>query len=89
MCLTPCQEDRWLDGGLYIVSSLLLCYRIVLYSSYNYHYIRILRSREMDVVYHRNCLDGIYASFLLELAARVIEREELEEFMVGMFKWRE
>ena len=31
----------------------------------------------MDVVYHRNCLDGIYASFLLELTARVIEREEL------------
>ena len=29
----------------------------------------------MDIVYHRNCLDGVYSSYLLYLASRVVEEE--------------
>ena len=40
----------------------------------------------MNVVYHRNCLDGTYSSYLMNLINRVIGPQELEEFIQTIFE---
>ena len=42
----------------------------------------------MDVVYHRNCLDGTYAGYLINLFCRVAGVDEIMEFMERIMQYR-
>ena len=35
----------------------------------------------MDVVYHRNCLDGAYSAYAMYLFAKSLTQEALDEFL--------
>jgi len=35
----------------------------------------------MDVIFHRNCLDGVYSSFIAFLASKVADEQALKNFL--------
>jgi len=35
----------------------------------------------MDVIYHRNCLDGVFSSFIAYLLGRVGEATQIDDFL--------
>jgi hypothetical protein len=37
-------------------------------------------NQSMNIIYHRNCLDGCYSSLILYLLSRIVEEEELNRF---------
>ena len=43
----------------------------------------------MDIIFHRNCLDGAFSSYILYLLAKVIEPEEFESFVIKVIEKRE
>jgi len=43
----------------------------------------------MDIVYHRNCLDGVYSGYLLYMASRVLGEEEIAGFVEKILRVRE
>ncbi len=43
----------------------------------------------MNIVYHRNCLDGAFSSFIFSIIGKKITEEELEEFVHRLLKLRE
>lgn len=40
----------------------------------------------MNIIYHRNCLDGAFSSFIIELLGRIASKEELQRFIEEMFE---
>lgn len=40
----------------------------------------------MNIIYHRNCLDGAFSSFIIELLGRITSKEELQRFIEEMFE---
>ena len=42
----------------------------------------------MDVVYHRNCLDGTYAGYLVNLLCRAAGADEIAGFIEGVVEYR-
>jgi hypothetical protein len=43
----------------------------------------------MDIVYHRNCLDGAYAGLVLYLISKTVSQEKIEGFVKEMLGWRQ
>jgi NAD dependent epimerase/dehydratase family enzyme len=34
----------------------------------------------MNIIYHRNCLDGVFASYVIYMLSRVVSEEDLMKF---------
>ena len=39
----------------------------------------------MNVIFHRNCLDGAFASFCAFLASKLISNQELDAFLAFLY----
>lgn len=35
----------------------------------------------MNIIYHRNCLDGAFSSFVLDLLGKIVNEEEIDAFI--------
>ncbi len=40
----------------------------------------------MDVIYHRNCLDGVFSSHLFYMITKVITNDKVDAFVMNMLK---
>lgn len=43
----------------------------------------------MNIIYHRNCLDGSYSSYVMEIIGRIVSEQEMDGFIEKMLKLRE
>ena len=43
----------------------------------------------MNIIFHRNCLDGSYSSYVMEIIGRTVSEEEMDGFIEKMVKLRE
>ena len=40
----------------------------------------------MNIIYHRNCLDGSYSSYVMEIIGRTVSEEEMDGFIEKRLK---
>jgi hypothetical protein len=38
----------------------------------------------MDVIFHRNCMDGVFSSLIAFLTARIIDQTDIDRFLLEL-----